>query len=434
MRREFIGLGWMDTAGGEALYEQHDVLFREHVAYAAGNSPYYRRKFAEAGLDAGSLCLEDLHRLPVTEKADLTLCNDDFLAVPMSEVRDMVFSSGTTGKPTSVYYTERDLERLAYNERTAIGRLGVNEDDTVLLTCTMDRCFIAGLAYYSGIRSLGATAIRNGANTLQSHMAVISRTAPTVIVGVPSFLLKLGRFLVENGLVPSQTSVSKLLCIGEPLRDRDMNFYALGASLESLWGAKAYCTYASSETVTSFCECAFQTGGHLDPSLGIVEILAGDGNPVMPGEAGEVVVTPLQVEGFPLIRYRTGDMSFLVEGRCACGRTTPRLGPVLGRRDHMLKVRGTTVYPQSVFSVLDGMEGIKEYCIIVDGDYDLSESIRVVASADSPSVDSQYIARKLQAALRVRLEVLLQEESKVLSMVYPGGSRKPVRFIDRRER
>jgi phenylacetate-CoA ligase len=434
MKEHFDSLGWMDTASGKALYERQDALFREHVIYAAGHSPYYKKKFMESGLDLNTLTLADLHKLPVTEKADLNLQNDDFLAVDMTMVRDMVFSSGTTGVPTSVYYTERDLERLAYNERSAIGRLGVNDNDIVLLTCTMDRCFVAGLAYYSGVRSLGATAIRNGANSLPSHMSVIVRTSPTVIVGVPSFLLKLGKFLADNDHDPSKSGVSRLLCIGEPLRDQDMNLHPLGASLETLWGAKVFSTYASSEIVTSFCECDAQAGGHLDPSMGIVEILDDSGNPVAAGQTGEVVVTPLQVEGFPLIRYRTGDMSFLLQGQCACGRSTPRLGPVLGRRAHMLKVRGTTVYPQSVFAVLDGIDSIKEYCMIVDDDYVLSENIKIVLCSDDDLISAEDIAQRLQAALRVRPEVLLEAESKVLSMVFPGGARKPMRFIDRRER
>ncbi len=107
---------------------------------------------------------------------------------------DIVLSSGTTGKPTAMMYTENDLRRLAYNEEISFASCGLTRDDVVLLTCTIDRCFIAGLAYFSGVRSLGAAAIRNGLSSAESHLEVIQRLKPTALVGVPTFLLKLGQY------------------------------------------------------------------------------------------------------------------------------------------------------------------------------------------------------------------------------------------------
>ena len=131
----------------------------------------------------------------------------------------------------------------------------------------------------------------------------------------------------------------------------------MGENLEEVWGAKIYSTYASSETITSFCECTAQRGGHLHPDLAVVEIVNEQGEVLAPGETGEVVVTPLQIEGMPLLRFRTGDISFMVDEPCACGRFSPRLGPILGRKKQMIKFRGTTLYPNSLYAVLDSFPG-----------------------------------------------------------------------------
>ena len=344
---------WNSTGQIAATQQQ---LLQEHLAHCQRNSPYYRRMLA--GVATGKITLESLAFLPFTDKDVFSEHNADFLAVPPEEIVDIVLSSGTTGAPSTVMYTERDLQRLAYNEALSFAACGVTRKDTALLTCTLDRCFVAGLAYQMGLRQLGAAVIRNGASTLASHCDLIHSHKPTVLVGVPSFLRKLGLFLKENYLDPADSSVRRLICIGEPLRDADLTPLKLGRDLESLWQAEAFSTYASSETVSTFCECTARCGGHLHPELAIVEIVDAAGNRRPAGQHGEVILTPLQCEGMPLVRFRTGDVSFLIEEPCACGRITPRLGPVLGRLSQMIKTKGTTVYPLSILAALNSIAGL----------------------------------------------------------------------------
>jgi phenylacetate-CoA ligase len=330
-------------------------------------------------------------------------------------------------------YTENDLKRLAYNEEISLAGCGITADDIVLLTCTLDRCFIAGLAYFLGVRSLGAAAVRNGLNSVASHLETMLRIKPTVIIGVPSFILKLGRYLEAKGVAPREIGVSRLVCIGEPIRDKDMALLKMGAYLEDLWGAKVFSTYASSETITSFCECEMQAGGHLHPELAIVEIVDEKGEALACGNTGEVVVTPLSIEGMPLLRFKTGDVSFLIDGPCGCGRFSPRLGPIIGRKKQMIKYRGTTLYPQAIYSVLAEISGISEYYITLDSDYDLSDQVKICVSVSSSSCSAESIADELQTRLRVRPEVVIASEEQVKGQVYSGNSRKLVRLIDRRE-
>jgi phenylacetate-CoA ligase len=297
----------------------------------------------------------------------------------------------------------------------------------------MDRCFVAGLAYQMGLRQLGAAVIRSGANTLTSQCDLIRQLSPTVLVGVPTFLRKLGRFLGENGLDPAATSVRSLVGIGEPLRDADLSPLPLAVDLENLWGAPAYSTYASSEAVTTFCECTSRRGGHLNPELAIVEIVDAAGRRLPGGEHGEVVLTPLQCEGMPLVRFRTGDTSFLIEEPCSCGRITPRLGPILGRQSQMIKTKGTTVYPLSVLAALDSMPGISEYCVVVTSEDRLSDHLTVHAAV-SPGhgCSAESIAEHLQSRLRVKTSVVIKTEAEIAREVFAPESRKANRFLDRR--
>jgi phenylacetate-CoA ligase len=408
-------------------------LLRKHLNYLFGHSSYYRALFTAKSIDPAKVTLDSLHTLPLTDKTALGQHNDEFLAVPRSAIVDMVLSSGTTGRPTTMMYTENDLRRLAYNEEISLESCGLTRDDIVLLTCTMDRCFIAGLAYFSGVRNLGAAAIRNGLSGFESHLEIIQRLKPTAIVGVPTFLLKLGQFLKSRGIDPHASGITRLICIGEPVRDRGLKFLRVGESLEAVWGARVYSTYASSETITSFCECTAQQGGHLHPDLAVVEIVNDAGETVSPGELGEVVVTPLGIEGMPLLRFKTGDMSFLIDEPCSCGRHSVRLGPIVGRKNHMIKFRGTTLYPNSIYAVLDSLPGISEYYVTATSDFDLSDVVKITVALRDSFCTAEMIADKLQAHLRVRPEVVIASEDDVKSQVYAGNARKLIRFVDKRK-
>jgi phenylacetate-CoA ligase len=405
---------------------------REHVARCARHSPFYRRRFKELGLSPTGDGIETLTSLPVTTKDEFAQHNAEFLAVPAEAVVDIVLSSGTTGRPVQVMYTARDLERLAYNEKLSFAGCGVTARDVALLTCTMDRCFVAGFAYCLGLQSVGASVIRNGHGTLASHQSIIETMRPTVIVGVPSFVRKLGLHLREQGVEPARNSVRKLVCIGEPVRGADMRPLKLGEDLRALWGADVYSTYASSECVTTFCECTALCGGHLHPDLAIAEILDERGRPVPAGTAGELVLTPLDVEGMPLLRFATGDISFVLDDPCPCGRTSPRLGPILGRKQQLMKIRGTSVYPQAVFNALDDLPGVGDYYLEVSEKADLSEELTIHVATHPKLPPVARLLEHLQARLRVTPAIVVEAEEQVRQHLYSPESRKPVRVIDRR--
>lgn len=413
-----------------AIQPARDALLQAHLAHCLARSPFYRRKLA--GVRPEEITIDAIGQLPTTSKAEFAEFNTEFLAVPSDQVADIVFTSGTTGEPTPVMYTSGDMERLAFNEALSFAACGVTSADMALLTCTMDRCFVAGMAYYLGLRHLGAAVLRNGLGSLESHADVIRRMRPTLVVGVPTFLRRLGQHLEAKGFAPDRMGVRALVCIGEPLRDAALAPLPVATDIERLWGAPVHSTYASSEVVTSFCECTARRGGHLHPELCVAEILGDDGRPVPAGMIGEVTLTPLGLEGMPLVRFRTGDISFLIDEPCSCGRLSPRLGPIIGRRNQLMKVNGTSIYPQAVQTALDQIPGLGEYYLVAGSQDTLSDSITIHASVRDSSLTVAAIMQMLQARLRVKPNVVIEPEAEILRQVFSAHSRKPIRFIDRR--
>jgi phenylacetate-CoA ligase len=410
-------------------------LLARHVHYCYEHSRFYRQRFDHLGLKPQDIkCVADLHCLPFTTKADLAEHGSELLCVPECQVVDICQTSGTTGAPVALMQTERDLRRLAYNEQLCFTAAGLTAEDRVVIACALDRCFMAGLAYFEGLRRLGATAIRAGAGSPSILAEAILAHRPSAIIGVPSMLLETGQLLQKRGIDPSGLGVGKLICIGEPVRDVDMSLSSLGIRLHHRWAAQVLGTYASTEMATSFAECAQgYGGGHVHPDLIVVEIVDEAGNIVPPGETGEVVATPLQVTGMPLLRLKTGDITTLLTEPCPCGRRTYRLGPILGRKAQMLKIRGTTVYPTAVFAALQSIEGVRNFCLEVYQDYKLSDRVRVIVGLEEGmSLTEEEISDRIRGRLRVKLEVAIASADEIHRRTMVEGQRKPVLVFDYR--
>lgn len=418
----------------DAIREEQAMLLAQHIEYCRSKSPYYAKRCGDFPAATQKNSFDLLASLPFTTKDDLAKNINEFVAAPEYDVRDISFSSGTTGKPLPIFYTENDLRRLAYNEMKAFVSCGMSCYDKILLTCTMDRCFIAGLAYREGAIAVGASVIRNGLNSLESHAGVIAITKPTIIIGVPSFLKKLITFINDEKI--DHSSVKKLICIGEAVRDTQCRLNQIGSSLEKLWSAKVYSTYASSETITSFCDCEAGCGGHLHHDLAILEIVDDNGQKCSPGELGEIVITPLQMEGIPLLRFKTGDISLYFDEKCSCDRSTVRLGPIIGRKQQMMKINGTTIYPETLFSCLETMIGITDYYITAQShEGHLSRAEVTVSISSDSNLSAEIISNRIAANTRVKLQVNIQPYEQVHHKIFASSSRKPVRFfvIERHE-
>ncbi len=423
-----------DDIVNSAIASRQLPLLQRHLAYLQQFSPYYRRLFQQCGFtSAGLRSLADLQQLPVTDKNDLSRFNRDFLAVGEEKVVDICQTSGTTGDAVTVWQTEADLQRLAKNEQLAFTAAGIKATDRVLIGAALDRVFMAGLAYFLGLRKIGATAIRAGSGQPTLVAELIRQQRPNVLVGVPSLLLMVANQLQQRGEPPQTSGVEKIICIGEPVRNEDLSLSPLGLALSETWEAQVLGTYASTEMATAFADCSSGCGGHLLPDLMIVEILDDAGEPVAVGDAGEVVVTPLGIEGTPLLRYRTGDIARIHTDPCECGRETPRLGPILGRRAQMLKCRGTTLFPAAVNGVLQQITGVQGYYLEVHSEFDLSDRLRVVVGCDG-DLSVTMVAEQIAAKTRVKPEVVLVSSAAIREKTLQPEMRKPVTFFDYRDK
>lgn len=412
---------------------RQDELLRQHIGFLSSNSPFYRRMFADLGVRPEDIRrTADLTTLPFTSKDDLESRHAEFLALEMRDTVDICLTSGTTGKPVAMLQSAADLERLTINEELSFRTAGFTNEDRVLVAVATDRCFMAGLAYFLGLTRIGATVIRGGSGHVAIATELIKNFRPSALVGVPSLLLCVGERLILEGIDPAKLGIERMVLIGEPVREQDFSLAPLGVRLAELFHAKIFGTYASTEMATSFTDCDAGMGGHLLPELIVIEIIDESGNLLPPGEFGEVVATPLGVTGMPLLRFKTGDIAALHVDPCPCGRNSHRLGPLLGRKSQMLKYRGTTVYPPAIFSVLQGIPGIRGYYVEAFSDFALSDRIRVVVGGVDPSLTTDAVAEMIAAVIRVKPEVIIVPPEEIFRTTTRPEQRKPVIFFDKR--
>ena len=413
---------------------QEDEL-KKLLHYLKDNSTYYQRVFKRQNIQISDInTLEDLQKIPVTTKEDLHRYNDDFICIDSSNIIDYVTTSGTTGNPVFFGLSDKDLERLAYNEAISFACSKVTKNDTIQLMTTIDRRFLAGLAYFLGARKLGAGIIRVGAGIPELQWDSILKFKPSYLIAVPSFLLKLIEYAENNGITVNSSSVKGVICIGEPLKNQDFSDNVLSLKIKEKWDIELYSTYASTEMSTAFSECEFQQGGHHHPELIIVEILDDHNQPVMEGEEGELVVTTLGVETIPLLRFKTGDVIKAHHQPCKCGRNTLRLGPVIGRKKHMIKYKGTTIYPPAMYNLLNDFSAIENYIIELDRNEVGMDNITIKVGTNASSEDlMQRLKDHMRAKLRVLPTIMILSIDAVNKLNFPGINRKPILFVDKRK-
>jgi phenylacetate-CoA ligase len=392
--------------------------------YAAEHSPFYRRLFR------GIKGVPPLEQVPLVDKETLSGQNLDFLCVPRERVVEIVTTSGTTGQPLLWMLTEADLRRLARNERLSFECAGLTARDTVLVAVAMDRCFMAGMAYWLGLRELGCAIVRAGAASPLLVLEMIARAQPAAIVAVPSFLRLLAEKARETGFDLQNCPVRKAVCIGEPVRDAALALNAQGRAIQSAWPARIYSTYGVTELANSLCECDAGAGGHLHCGQLHLEILDDHGRAAAGGQIGEVVATTFGVEAMPLIRYRTGDCAALFHAPCACGRTAPRLGPIVGRKNQKLKFKGASLFPSMLSSVLEEAPGVEAFVIVARAESDLSDSVEVLFDGPAPVA---VLREALQARTKIAPRIRRAARAEIEALQMPPQARKRRTFVDLRQ-
>lgn len=408
---------------------------RETLHYVSEHSAFYKRLFEQHNVDIAKInTLEDLQQLPTTTKQDLQLHNSDFLCAKPTEVIDYVTTSGTLGNPVTFALTENDLQRLAYNEASSFSITGCTKEDVMQLMTTIDRRFMAGLAYFLGARELGCGIVRVGNGIPELQWDTIQRVKSTICVVVPSFLIKMIEFAESNGIDYNNSCLKRAICIGEALRNPDGELTTLGKRINDKWPElELYSTYASTEMQSSFTECEAHEGGHIPSDLIIVELLDENNKPVADGEPGEVTITTIGVEGMPLVRFKTGDMCIRFSEPCKCGRNSARLSSVIGRKGQMIKFKGTTIYPPVLFDILDNIPDVQNYIVEVFTNSIGTDQIQIrIGSTNHSEAFVKQIKDIFRSKVRVAPDIKFESVELIAQLQMPAMSRKTIKFRDLR--
>ena len=424
----------LDHLSKQQILQYQEVEMIKLLNYLNTYSPYYIKLFNKHNYDINSFKhLTDITQIPTTSKYNLQASNWDFLCVDKSKIIEYCTTSGTLGAPVIIALTENDLKRLAYNECQSFKQIGATEFDLFQLMVSLDRQFMAGLAYYSGVRQLGAGIVRVGPGNIALQFEMIKQLNPTILISVPTFIINLIHFAKENNINLNDLNVRKILCVGENIRDLDFQNNSIASKIIENWNVSLFSTYASTEKQTAFTECAFQNGGHHLPELIYFEILDENENQLSEKEFGELTITTFGVEGMPLLRYKTGDICSYYTDPCPCGKSTFRLGPIIGRKHQMIKYNGTTLFPQTMFNILNGLDEIQDYFIELRKSTFNTDDILIHIATFSLN---DTIEKKIKSALQSNLKVLPKIEFKSISIINKmqiiSGQRKLTKFIDLR--
>ncbi len=398
------------------------------------NVPFYRRKFDELDIDTDQIrSLDDLMSLPFTTKQDL---RDNYpyglFAVPLREVVRIHASSGTTGIPTVVGYTRNDVKTWSNLVARVLTAGGVTKEDVVQIAFGYG-LFTGGFGLHYGAEKIGASVIPISSGNTKRQIKIMEDFKTTTLICTPSYALLIADTMYEKGININALSLKYGLFGAEPWSEN------MRREIEEKLKIIATDNYGLSEVMGPGIagECIRRKGLHINEDHFLVEIINPETlEPVKPGDVGELVITTLTKEAFPMIRYRTRDLTMLITAPCECGRSFYRMSKVLGRTDDMLIVKGVNVFPSQIESVLFEIEGTEpHYQIIVDRKGHIDELTVLVEVSEDLFFDEMKkqneliggIKKRLASELGISVDVKLVER-KTLER-FEGKAR---RVVDRR--
>ena len=408
---------------------------RETVRRVAAHVPFYRNKFKESKIDPESISsLDDIRKLGFTTKQDL---RDNYpygmFAVPLREVVRIHSSSGTTGMATVVGYTKNDISTWSSLIARILTAAGVGADDVIQIAFGYG-LFTGGFGLHYGAEKLGASVIPISSGNTRRQIQIMQDFKTTALVCTPSYALKIADVMMDLGVNPNGLSLRYGLFGAEPWSEK------MREEIRDRLGILATDNYGLSEVMGPGVagECLACNGLHVNEDHFLIEILDPHTlEPVKPGERGELVVTTLTKEAFPVVRYRTRDLTRLLPEPCPCGRTFNRIERITGRTDDMLIIKGVNVFPTQIESILFDIEGTQpHYNLVIEREHNedkVTVLIEVVESIFFDQMKKQrtmvdHIKKRLAAELGVGVNVRLVEER---SLERFNG--KGARVIDKRE-
>lgn len=394
--------------------------------------PHYRKKFEEAGVKPNHLKgLEDIRYFPFTTKEDLFVDYPfGLLAEPLEKVVRLHTSSGTTGRPKALFFSKKDIMAQAELIARSLVMSGATSKDILQNSMTYG-LFTGALVMHYGAELLGMLVIPAGPGNTERQIELMKTFGTTCIHMTPSYALYVATIIQEKGLRPGKDlRLTRAYLGAEPYTEETRK------KIEALLGVDVYNCYGLSEMGgpgVGF-ECQTKEGLHLWEDAFLVEIVNPQtGEPVRPGEIGELVLTSLNRTAMPILRYRTRDLSYFIPDPCPCGRTHVRIARILGRADDMFIVRGVNIFPQQIEAVLMGIKGVAQnYQILLEGYDEMTIKIEIDRDFFDGRIErllrlKDEITEKLRQAIQVRPRVELHEPGTL-----PVSEGKAKRVIDKR--
>lgn len=394
----------IECASREEMRIVQSERLRDTVRRIYHNVPYYRSKMQEAGLTPADIQdIEDIRKLPFTLKTDL---RDNYpfglFTVPMSEIVRLHASSGTTGKPTVVGYTRKDIQMWSEVVTRSLCMAGVHRNDIVQIAYGYG-LFTGGLGIHYGSENLGASVIPISGGNTTKQIQLMEDFGSSVLCCTPSYALNIAEVMKEKNVDKKNLKLRVGIFGAEPWSE------AMRREIESSLGIKAIDIYGLSEIVGPgvSCECEHQAGMHINEDHFYPEIIDPETlEPVADGEIGELVFSTITKEGIPLLRYRTRDLTRLIYDKCECGRTLVRMEKCKGRSDDMLIIRGVNVFPSQVESILLEISEVEpHYVLIVDREGTLDMMTVMV------EVQEQFFSDEVKKLQELRMKITRQIES-----------------------
>lgn len=370
------------------------------------NVAFYRHAFDAAGVSIEKIkAVQDIRELPFTTKEDLQLSYPyDMFAVPLKDIVRVHSTSGTTGRPIVVGYTRGDIGIWTSLVARVLCACGITDHDFVQIAFNYN-ITSAGLGFHYGAEKIGASVIPSSTDNILRQMQIMKDYKTTAIISTPGYALHISKVMNEMNIHPENLHLKTGLFGAEAWSEN------LRSEIEKGLHIKAYDNYGLAELIgpgISF-ECECRSGLHVNEDHFIVEVIDPDTQePAGFGEEGELVFTTITKQGFPLIRYRTGDISSLIEGRCGCGRTLARMNRVCGRTDDMITIDGLNVFPSQIEECLLQIEGIEPHYQIILDRKDGADTMEIQVEATDGIVDLVGSILALEQKLQAHLENVLQ--------------------------
>jgi phenylacetate-CoA ligase len=421
--------------------DQADAIRSERLAetveYAYSHSVFYREYYDKAGVSPDMVkSTGDLQKLPFINRNHLSENSGNMVCVPLKNCIDICPTSGTTGK--SIYFpmTKNDLILFADLCERGARTLGIDENDTVQMMLTLDRLLQPSQVMTRMFQfNLECLTLRTGPAGTDYQIKIMRELKPSVLFGISTYLLSLGRSLGEYGFDPKrELNLKLLLSTGSGIYHSRWSPSAVHREVSEIWGVPYYSILGSTELNTGFWECPARNGHHVHWDYYITEIIDPEtGENAGDGEPGELVLTAMGREALPLIRYRTGDITTMETAPCPCGKTTPRIMAITGRRDEMLKIKGTLIFPLQVEEAVLSVPGVEAHLIeVTEDERGQAQLVITAAFADETGNIEEQIKQAVKSETNITAKVKRDNREKIEEIWYCEKRVKPRKFWDRR--